>query len=139
VQQQLGSTEVGFFCQPVLAMPTDLCPRPYVSLKEGVASIEGALQDVCTLRYTSCAAHVGTSGYSAGCGVDASGQPATMGAVRGENDLCGAEGLEDGYCVFKAGLGYRCTTPCAADEDCPDLAGVSCSSLAHEEGPKNLC
>jgi hypothetical protein len=139
VLQTFSNMDVGFFCLPVLAMPTDLCPRPYLSPRADVVSIEGATVDVCDLGLTTCPAELGAVGYKSNCGVDADGKPVASGAVRGENDLCGQEGLDDGFCVLKGGLGYRCTVPCLADEDCPDGAGVTCKSQTHETGSKQLC
>ena len=123
--------------------------RPYAKAISNGSTIDGQTKTYCTLNYTTCAAiEQKNHGYKTNCGVNAGGNPVTTGATGGRSDLCGAQGVNDGFCVNIGPGDYRCTVPCspASDTvtrlapDCPDLPTNDpiCQTQTSVEGTSTL-
>jgi hypothetical protein len=149
VMTTLGLKDVGYFCQPLRNNTCD--QRPYVREVAGRTIDSTSSTTYCALARTSCTAIVqrGT-GYQSNCGVTANGVPTTVSPVRGDDSLCGAANLDDGFCVSPGAGQYKCTVPCTplseaansyAAPDCPNLAGPdpTCISQTHGTVTELLC
>ena len=133
------------YCQPLRAGANCDVGRPYISDRNGKLTIDGATQNICTLANSTCAAHGDYRNKF--CGLDANDQPIAVSdagapaqpSVKGDNGLCGALGLDDGYCVETAPGAHRCTVGCDNDaRDCPVGQSV-CLTTTHASGTLPLC
>jgi hypothetical protein len=139
-----AAIEGNWFCLPLMTEINCDRRRPYIGVAPGKTTIEGATQDVCTLRVSTCAAHADYSNKF--CGLDQGDQPIPLDggvpvapSVKGDTELCGLSGLADGYCVEARPGSHRCTVPCASDvQDCPQDA-PACTSVPHATGTRYLC
>ncbi len=125
VLQTFGGEDVGYFCfwekNGGNGAPTscsDETNRPYVDTKKDVDTIDGTMATICGLRATTCPALTDFS--SRDCAPEGSKN----------DDLCGAEGITDGYCALfdENPDKYRCTVPCLSDDDC--ISGSTCDKGA---------
>jgi hypothetical protein len=120
--QTFDSTDVGYFCfwekNGGGGAPTSCGGegRPFTDAIPATATIDDTIADICGLQVTTCPA---LNDYRA---VDCAptGTP--------NHDLCGTEGLDDGYCRVAETIPttqYRCSTPCLTVDDC-ELGVASC-------------
>ncbi len=142
--------DLGHFCLPRRSWDhPGMCVGLFHKDLDGLRSIEGengGITPPCGPAEFTCP---GRNDYTGGtsCGVDEQGHPVEAGAVAGRDALCGAEGLDDGYCVVSGDAAkgrYRCTIACPERSDaemCQQGVGGSatCAVRAHETGRAFLC
>ena len=107
ILETFGLTTLGYACLP-LAQNGTCALTPFSGLTR-VNTIDGAIEDVCLLRRTTCAAFDALQLQS--CTADAD---------------CGESNLDDGRCINDANLGTRCSIPCSNGSDCPSNNDRSC-------------
>lgn len=112
-----GPAEVGTFCLWEQASVGANAPngdcftvRPYVRATAST-SLDGVASTFCGLAVSTCPA---LEHYRTDC------------ATAGMDDLCGAPGFNDGYCVAAGALTTKCTVACGGDDDC--RPGFSCDT-----------
>lgn len=110
--------EVGYFCLGKrLDDSCTLDRRPYVRTIADVASVDGVVESVCTLRTSTCPALNQFSDTDRRCTGTA------------DHETCGTEGLDDGYCLpFPGETFSACTVPCLSGDDCK--GGAACENEA---------
>ncbi len=114
-----SATSVGNFClwrQDATGTyaPNGDCTAapPYAKIIADATSVDGTTATVCGLQLTTCPAlHDWRNKRCSGPGT-------------GDAE-CGADGLDDGFCVVAGSLTNLCTIPCAADDDCPGIPGIA--------------
>ena len=107
VLETFDLTTLGYACFP-LAQNGTCGLTPFAGLTR-VNTIDGAIEDVCLLRRTTCAAFNALELQS--CTMDAD---------------CGETNLNDGRCVTDGSLGMRCSIPCSNGADCPSNDDRTC-------------
>ena len=103
--------------------------RPYFR-GETLTSVDGTQAQVCVSRTSTCPA----------LNVDFS--QTTCGAANASGDAqCGLPNLNDGVCVQAGGVGsttYRCSVPCASNDDCP-LGAFQCTVTSASSPTGKAC
>jgi hypothetical protein len=118
VMQQYDGDDVDYFCfwgQGAGSGAPDDCfteGRPFAGELTDQTSIDDVDVTICGLRYSTCISYIEYSEKDCAPG----GTP--------DDDLCGFNGGNDGYCRLVSGSNYRCTMLCTNQIDC-DM-GVTC-------------
>jgi hypothetical protein len=111
VQHGFGGVDLGYVCLP--SAQAGVCPvngRPFIDLLSA-PTIDSRVQDLCFLRETTCPA------------LNDNTEP-----CQSDTD-CGAEDVDDGFCVDAPGIGLSCTVACVNPLDCPGNADCLATGL----------
>ncbi len=132
VSMRKAEVELGNFClwpEDAVAGPDGDClsTRPYIQA-EALTPVEGGdAISVCSLRLTTCQ---GLADFSA---------KDCMTLDETGDALCGAEGVEDGYCIKFNDANNQCTVPCGSANDCPVNFDTCAEPASRTVGGQKVC